>query len=332
MSCNDFRTKLLSCSSSLDLDHPHVREIVQHFARLESDGRVDSGTCVEMQNRLNQIARMTKWPSPRMRLISSEILRSRGKGHECSTMIAFMLIRIGKAYLCDREGFQMIQTYRSMLDDLEHVFEFEFYVRKLASEHRLSDDAHDCLREFVYRVSQGDLPIDTLARCCSQFRDFQHVKQMDIDQVEGLIETVSRTFSPSLPQTLTERLLMRLKWDAVEVNSSAREQLLQVGEGSASSCISRGLQSSQCSFAISWNMLVHCATKHSTQSTLICTVEPISLISFRKMRVTVSISEVSEHVTGKSNYGFLFKTKSRTNETIPAKTSSADHLSTVPCE
>ncbi|CAF1606650.1 unnamed protein product, partial [Adineta ricciae] len=159
----------------VQLNHPDVEHIAKHLSKLEQEDKLDSGTYIEIQNRLNQIARFHRWTCPRMKSITDDILKYQGK-----------------RYLSDRNGYQSIQFYRLILNDITHAIEFEFYVQKLAAEHRISDMLCSHWRQFVHQILQNELNIDELTKCHVQLNALHHVKRMDIDQVESFISKLSQ--------------------------------------------------------------------------------------------------------------------------------------------
>jgi hypothetical protein len=169
------------------------------------------GTSIEIQNRLNQIARFGKWSLPQIKLIIDGILKSHGK-----------------RYLSDKDGFQLIQSYRLILNDITHAIEFELYIQQLTSEHQLSDNFNYRFRHFLYQILHNELSINELIRYRLQLKQFHHVKQMDIDQVKRFIDLLPNEFNDSFPLTLTDKLLQRLKWDGKILEKAIRDQLLKV--------------------------------------------------------------------------------------------------------
>ncbi|UJR28057.1 hypothetical protein I4U23_009313 [Adineta vaga] len=159
----------------LELNHSHVREVVKHLTQLELDGKLDCGTSIEIQNRLNQIARFGRWFSPRIKSITEEILKIQGK-----------------RFLSDRNGYQSIQFYRLLLNDITHAIEFELYLQELLSEHQISDRSYSYYRHFLHRILQNELNIDELTRYRTELNAFHHVKRMDIGQVKRCIDSLSK--------------------------------------------------------------------------------------------------------------------------------------------
>jgi hypothetical protein len=64
---------------TLDLNHSNVREVIKHLTQLETQDKIDTGTLIEIQNRLNQLARFGKWSSPQIKFLIDRILQSHGK-------------------------------------------------------------------------------------------------------------------------------------------------------------------------------------------------------------------------------------------------------------
>jgi hypothetical protein len=203
--CLEIRTKLQTWPCIFDLNHLNVRQVVKHLTQLENQDQIDTGTLIEIQNRLNQIARFGKWSSPQIKLLIDKILQSHGK-----------------KYLSDKDGFQLIQSYRLILNDITYAIEFEFYIQKLTSDHQISDDYNYRFRYFFYQILQTELSIDELIRYRLQ------LKQTDIEQVKRFIDLLPKQLNQLFPLTLTDKLLERLKWDGKKVDKSIRDQLLKV--------------------------------------------------------------------------------------------------------
>jgi hypothetical protein len=189
----------------MDFNHSSVRSVIKHLTQLEIQDRIDTGTVLEIQNRLNQIARFGKCSSPQIKLLIDQILQNHGKKS-----------------LADRTGFQSIQSYRLILNDMTHAIELEFYLQKLASEHQISDYYHYYFRDFLYRILQNELSLDELRRYRVQ------VKQIEIEQLKQFIDVLPKESNQLFPFTLTDKLLERLKWDGKLVDQSIRDQLLKV--------------------------------------------------------------------------------------------------------
>ncbi len=75
----EIRSKLQTWPFTLDLNHPNIREVIEHLTQLERHDKIDMGTSIEIQNILNQIARFGKWSLPQIKLIIDGILKSHGK-------------------------------------------------------------------------------------------------------------------------------------------------------------------------------------------------------------------------------------------------------------
>lgn len=63
----------------LNLHHNQVQPVIQHLTQLETEDRLDSGTSIEIQNRLNQLAHLDRYSDPQIQLIVKSILDSTGK-------------------------------------------------------------------------------------------------------------------------------------------------------------------------------------------------------------------------------------------------------------
>ncbi|CAF4302607.1 unnamed protein product, partial [Adineta steineri] len=185
-------------------------ELIKHLTQLELQDKIDIGTSIEIQNRLNQIARFGKWSLPQIKFITDSILKCQGKRN-----------------LSDKNGFQLIQYYRLILNDITHAIEFEFYIQDLTSENQLSNNLTYRFRHFLYEILHNNLPIDELIHYRVQLNEFHHVKQMDIDQIKRFIDLLPQEYNDLFPLTLTDQLLERLKWDEKIVNESIRDQLLK---------------------------------------------------------------------------------------------------------
>ena len=77
--CLQMQTKLQTWPFSLNLNHPNVRPIVKHLTQLEQQDKIDTGQLIEIQNRLNQLARFGKWFLPQIQFIINEIQKNNGK-------------------------------------------------------------------------------------------------------------------------------------------------------------------------------------------------------------------------------------------------------------
>ncbi|CAF3674106.1 unnamed protein product [Adineta steineri] len=194
----------------LDLNHSNINELIKHLTQLELQDKIDIGTSIEIQNCLNQIARFGKWSLPQIKFITDSILKCQGKKN-----------------LSDKNGFQLIQYYRLILNDITHAIEFEFYIQDLTSENQLSNNLTYRFRHFLYEILHNNLSIDELIRYRLQLNEFHHVKQMDIDQIKRFIDLLPQEYNNLFPLTLTDQLLERLKWDEKIVNESIQDQLLK---------------------------------------------------------------------------------------------------------
>ncbi|CAF3948002.1 unnamed protein product, partial [Rotaria sp. Silwood2] len=208
--CNEIQSKLQTWPFNLDLNHPNVRQIIEHLIQLEQQDKIDTGTLIEIQNRLNQLARYGKCSLPQIQLIIDEIYKYNGK-----------------TYLSDKDGFQLIQYYRLILNDITHAIEFEFYIQQLTSEYKISDNLNYRFRHFLYRILQNELSIDELIRYRFELEKFHYIKQINIDQVKKFIDLLPQEFNDLYPLTLTDKLLERLKWDGKIFDKSIRDQLLK---------------------------------------------------------------------------------------------------------
>ena len=79
MSIDEAQNRLQTWPFILELNHPDVEHIVKHLLKLEQEDKLDCGTHIEIQNRLNQIARFHRWTCPRMKSITDDILKYQGK-------------------------------------------------------------------------------------------------------------------------------------------------------------------------------------------------------------------------------------------------------------
>jgi len=196
---------------TIDLNHPNVRLVIKHLTQLEIEDKIDLGTLIEIQNRLNQIARFGKWSSPQIQILIDKLLQYHGKKS-----------------LSDKQGYQLIQSYRLILNDLIHAIEFEFNIQKLASEHRISDYFNYHFRDFLYRILQNQLSIDQLICYRLQLKEFHQIKHKNIEQIKKFIDILPKQLNYLFPLTLTDKLLERLKWDGKILDKSIRDQLLKV--------------------------------------------------------------------------------------------------------
>jgi hypothetical protein len=199
--------KLQTWPLTIDFNHPKIRSVVKHLIQLENQDHIDTGTLIEIQNRLNQLARFGKCSSPQVILLNEKLLQSQGRN-----------------FASDKIGFQSIQSYRLILDDLIYAIELEYYIQKLAFEHRISDELNHQFRDFLYRILQNELSIDELTRYRSQLKHVYHVRHFDIEEVKRFIGLLPRRF----PLTLTDKLFEQLKWDGKIIEKSMRDQLLKV--------------------------------------------------------------------------------------------------------
>ena len=203
--------KLQTWPLTIDFNHPKIRSVIKHLIQLENQDHIDTGTVIEIQNRLNQLARFGKCSSPQVILLNEKLLQSQGKN-----------------FASDKIGFQTIQSYRLILDDLANAIELEYYVQKLAFEHRISDDSNYQYRDFLYRILQNELSIDELTRYRSQLKHIYHVRYFDIEEVKKFIGLLPRRFSQEFPLILTDKIFEQLKWDGKILEKSMRDQLLKV--------------------------------------------------------------------------------------------------------
>ncbi|CAF0821315.1 unnamed protein product [Rotaria sp. Silwood1] len=208
--CNEIQSKLQIWPLTLDLNHSNVRHIIEHLIQLEQQDKIDTGTLIEIQNRLNQLARYGKCSLPQIKLIMDGI-------HKCH----------GKTYLYDKDGFQLIQYYRLILNDITHAIEFEYYIQQLTSEYKISDNLNYRFRHFLYQILQNELSIDELIRYRFELEKFHYIKHMDMDQVKKFIDLLPQEFNNLYPLTLADKLLERLKWDGKIFDESNRDQLLK---------------------------------------------------------------------------------------------------------
>lgn len=203
--------KFQTWSLTIDFNHPNVRLVVKHLIQLENQDHIDIGTVIEIQNRLNQLARFGKCSSPQVILLNEKFLQSQGK-----------------KFPSDKTGFQLIQSYRLILNDLVYAIELEYYIQKLAFEHRISDDFNYQFRYFLYQILRNELPIDELTRYRDQLKHIYHIRHFDIEEVKRFISSLPKRFPQVFPLTVTDKLLERLKWDGKIVEKSMRDQLLKV--------------------------------------------------------------------------------------------------------
>ncbi len=196
---------------TIDFNHPSVQSVIKHLIQLENQDHIDTGTVIEIQNRLNQLARLGKYSSPQIILLNEKLLQSQGK-----------------KFASDKTGFQFIQSYRLILNDLIYAIELEFYIEKLAFERRISDDLNYQFQYFLYQILQNELSIDELIRYREQLKHVYHVKYFDIENVKKFISLLPKRFPQLFPLTLTDKLLEQLKWNGKIVDKSMRDQLLKV--------------------------------------------------------------------------------------------------------
>jgi hypothetical protein len=76
--CQHVRFYLKNLPLTFDLNHVDVRQTIDYLMQLERQDRLDTGTCIEMQNRLNQLARYDKCSTPQMQDIIEKIQVSTG--------------------------------------------------------------------------------------------------------------------------------------------------------------------------------------------------------------------------------------------------------------
>ncbi|CAF0798896.1 unnamed protein product [Rotaria sordida] len=208
--CNEIQNKPQTWPFTLDLNHTNVRQIIEHLIQLEQQDKIDTGTLIEIQSRLNQLARYGKCSLPQIKHIIDGI----HKYH-------------GKTYLFDKDGFQLIQSYRLILNDITRAIELEFYIQQLTSEYKISDNLNYRFRHFLYQILQNELSIDELIRYRFELEKFHYIKQMDIDQIKKFINLLPQELNNLYSLTLTDKLLERLKWDGKIFDKSIRDQLLK---------------------------------------------------------------------------------------------------------
>lgn len=200
-------------SWTLTIDHHHIliRSTVKHLIQLEKSNRIDPGTSIEIQNRLNQLARFGKCSSPQLQLLLDRIVRNHGKKSPA-----------------DRMGFQSIQSIRLILNDLTYAVELEFYIEKLVCEHRIARWFHHQFREFVYRIFQNELSLDELTRHRQQLKYIHRIRYLNIEEVKRFICLLPKRSNLVYPLTLSDQLLEQLKWNGKTVDNTIRDQLLKV--------------------------------------------------------------------------------------------------------
>ena len=138
------------------------------------------------------------------------------------------LIHSGKKHLTDREGFQLIQFYCSMLHDLTRAIELECYIQQLSSKHQLSTHSNARFRQFLCRVLENHSSIDELTHYRAELNRFLHVKNTDIRQVQRFIDLLPTDTSSAFPLTLTDQVFARLRWDGKTLDPARRDPLLKV--------------------------------------------------------------------------------------------------------
>ncbi|CAF3379440.1 unnamed protein product [Rotaria socialis] len=209
--CHEIQMKLQSWPLTLDYNHSHVRLVIEHLIQLEQQDKIDTGTLIEIQNRLNRLARVGKSSLPQIKFIIDEIHKSQGKTN-----------------LFDKNGFQSIQSYRLILHDITCAIELEFYIQQLTSEYKLPDNFNYRFRHFLYQILQNELFTSELIPYRFQLEKFHHLQQIDIDQIKKFIDLLPKEVYGIYPLTLTDKLLERLKWDGKTVDKSMRDPLLKL--------------------------------------------------------------------------------------------------------
>ena len=226
--CTNLRQKLHNWPLTCDLNHAAIRHVIDHLTELETKNQLDTGTCIEMQNRLNQLARLGKCDKPQMKRIIDGILTCHGRAFSFS-ISPHSMIDTGKKHITDRDGFQVIQSYRSMLDDLTRAIELESYIQQLTSKHLLATRYNVRFRQFFYRILENHASIDELIRYRAELKTFSHVKHTDISQVKRFIELLPKDDNSAvLPLTLADQIFERLRWEGKPLDSTGRDQLLEV--------------------------------------------------------------------------------------------------------
>ena len=74
----EMRRHLQRWPLKLDLHHDAVQSTVRHLSQLESHDRLDTGTSIEIQNRLNQLARLGHYSNPFIQSIVNGLSNSTG--------------------------------------------------------------------------------------------------------------------------------------------------------------------------------------------------------------------------------------------------------------
>lgn len=226
--CLNFRQKLQNWPLTCDLNHAAIRHVIDHLTQLEAKNQLDTGTCIEMQNRLNQLARLGKCDTPQTKRILDGILTCDGRALPFS-ISSYSIIDTGKRHLTDRDGFQFIQSYRSILDDLVRAIELESCIQQLTSKHLLATGYNVRFRQFLYRILENHASIGELVRYRAQLKAFFHVKHTDISPVKRFIQILPKDDNSAvLPLTLADQIFERLRWDRKPLDPARRDQLLKV--------------------------------------------------------------------------------------------------------
>ena len=125
----------------------------------------------------------------------------------------------GKRNLLDRDGFESMQRYRLILNDILHAIELEAQIQKWTDEQRLPYQYNYRFREYLYHILQNHQTID----------EFHRIKGLDVDQIKRWIDScVPKDRHVSFPATLTDQVFMQLKWDGKRIDPSMRDPLLRV--------------------------------------------------------------------------------------------------------
>lgn len=206
--CREVEKKIQAWPLTIDHHHDLTRPVVKHLIQLEKQNKIDPGTSIEIQNRLNQLARFGKWSSAQLQLLLDRILRNHGKKSPV-----------------DRMPFQSI---RLILNDLVYAVELEIFLEKLAREHRIAQHFHHQFREFLYRIFQNELSLDQLTRHRKQLKHVYSIRYLNIEEVKRFLDLLPKGSNLSYPLTLTDQLLEQLKWNGKTVDNSMRDQLLKV--------------------------------------------------------------------------------------------------------
>lgn len=199
--------RIQSWPLTIDFNHVQIRSVVKHLTQLEKHDGIDLGTSIEIQNRLNQLARFQPNPSPQFQLLLDRITHNHGK-----------------KFPSDRAAFQSIQAIRLILDDLVYAIELNIFVGK----HRIPRHFHHRIRHFLHRIFQNELSLDQLTQYHQQLKHVYHIRHLNIEELKRFIFLLSKESNQLYPLTLTDQLLDQLKWDGKTVEDSMRDQLLKV--------------------------------------------------------------------------------------------------------